>query len=451
MGKSPSQCPKSIELIKSCLRKGRVDEAFKSSLKLIEHYPDWHQGYSQAMICCRKMNEPEQEIQLAATGTCSVHDGRHLFLEHAFETLMRHRKFHMALTIGQEFSRSSNRKPEFLIKEPMVLVQLGKIKKAKQILSNLQAEFPDHSSILECVAQVCQVDGNIRKAIKAYGKLVEISANNWSHYDELTSLLLMKGNARRAERICAKSYDWKVSKSTESHQTTQDFYVMQYFHASKNTFSENDEQDQIKIINSKIKLQWKCSLHGNGTYQLIGRDQASENIGKWFGTRAQKLFNSCALPAMQADFLRVAFLAQHTNSLYIDWPHRPVNPEGFRAQVKFMRRKSLLATIFRGGKQRLWNGFAFNHMECDISEYFHLVLEKMFNNIAQRVSNNVWIVTGPGVWIDALQEFKGKDNLIDYVVFPKDLKEDFRPAYDKRKNFSNHWSVLQKTQSIFLD
>lgn len=66
---------------------------------------------------------------------------------------------------------------------------------------------------------------------------------------------------------------------------------------------------------------------------------------------------------MQADFLRVASLAQHENPLYIDWPHRPVNPAGLLAQDKFMIGKSLLATRFirEDTQQRLWNGFAFNN------------------------------------------------------------------------------------------
>jgi len=452
MKEASIQLPKSTDNAKAFLQSGQFEDALKSSLELIEHYPDWGQAYSLATTCYRRLNQAEQEIQLAAVGACSVHEGRHLFLRHAFEVFMRHKKFYMALTIGREFSRSSNRKPEFLIKEPMVLIELGNIMEANKILSNLQIEFPDDSTILQCVAQACKVDGKIQKAIKIYEKLIELSANNWPYCDELVSLLLTQGKARRAERVCLESYSRKGSSPLDScHQERRDIHVMQYFHHNKKTSRDNDEQDQIQLINSKLKLQWKCSFHGNGTYQLIGRDQAAENIEKWFGAKARKLFNSCALPAMQADFLRVAFLAQQTNSLYIDWPHRPVNPEGLYAQVKLMRGKSLLATRFRGGKQGLWNGFAFNNSESDISSYFCLVMEKMIDNMVQRVSNNVWAVTGPGVWIEALKEFKEKDGLIDYVVFPEDLKEHFRPAFDKRKNFSNHWSVVQQSQSIFLD
>ena len=92
------------------------------------------------MICCQKMNEIEQALQLAATGTCSVHDGSHLFLNHAFEIFARHEKFHMAL-------------------------------------SGL---------------------GNIRKAISCYDKLSEMSEKNWSYCDELVSLLLIQGKDRSA-------------------------------------------------------------------------------------------------------------------------------------------------------------------------------------------------------------------------------------------------------------
>lgn len=57
---------------------------------------------------------------------------------------MRHKNFHMALTVGQEYARFSNRKPECLIKEPMALSGVGNIKKAKQILFSPRTEFPDN-------------------------------------------------------------------------------------------------------------------------------------------------------------------------------------------------------------------------------------------------------------------------------------------------------------------
>lgn len=41
--------------------------------------------------------------------------------------------------------------------------------------------------------------------------------------------------------------------------------------------------------------------------------------------------------------------------------------------------------------------------------------------------------------------------MINYAIFPKDLKEYFRPAFDKRKYRSNHRSILQQSQSIFLE
>ena len=64
-----------------------------------------------------------------------------------------------------------------------------------------------------------------------------------------------------------------------------------------------------------------------------------------------------------------------------------------------MSGKSLLATRFirEDTLQRLWNGFAFNNAESDISNYFKIILEKIMNNICRKVSNHVWTVTGPGV------------------------------------------------------
>ena len=104
---------------------------------------------------------------------------------------------------------------------------------------------------------------------------------------------------------------------------------------------------------------------------------------------------------MQADFLRRAFIAQHKNSLYIDWPHRSVNSARLLAQDKFMSGKSLLATRFirEDTQQRHWNGFTFNNAESDISNCFKIVLGKIMNTICRKVSSNAWALTGPGVWM----------------------------------------------------
>ena len=52
---------------------------------------------------------------------------------------------------------------------------------------------------------------------------------------------------------------------------------------------------------------------------------------------------------------------------------------------------------------------------------------------------------------DALKEFQEKALMINYVISPKDLKEHVRPAFDKRKDRSDHWFVPQQSQSIFLE
>ena len=52
---------------------------------------------------------------------------------------------------------------------------------------------------------------------------------------------------------------------------------------------------------------------------------------------------------------------------------------------------------------------------------------------------------------DPLKEFQEKALMINCVISPKDLKEHVRPAFDKRKDRSNHWSVPQQSQSIFLE
>tara|TARA_B100001939_G_scaffold347741_1_gene370386 strand:+ start:390 stop:1778 length:1389 start_codon:yes stop_codon:yes gene_type:complete len=451
MDTNSNPCPKSIEIVQSHARRGDFVEALNQAERLIRHYPDWHQGHTLAITCCRRLKKTDQEIQFAALGTCSVQDGRHLFLAHAFETFMRHDKFYMALTIGKEYARSNRRDPKHLVKEVFALIALGKCKKAAQTSRDLLKEFPEDEIVLECAAKSFKATNNTQEAISTYNKLIRISNNNWNFYDQLITLLLENGKNKRAQKLCAKSYARNQEQPKDANRCEPVIQVMQYFHSIRPRDGQNDKANHYKIINQKIKLQWQSSLQGNGSYQLIGREEAAANIQKWYGNHAKTLFNCCALPAMQADFLRVAFLAQHNNALYIDWPHRPIHPEGLLAESHIQKGKSLLATRLRGGEQRLWNGFAFNSAKSDISTYFQAVLEKIMDNIEHRVSNNVWVVTGPGAWIDVLKQFKEQDSVIDYIVFPEDFKKYFQPAFDKRKNLQDHWSVKQESQSIFLN
>lgn len=162
-----------------------------------------------------------------------------------------------------------------------------------------------------------------------------------------------KRKNKRAQKLCAKSYARNQEQPKYANRCEPAIQAMQYFHSISQRDGQNDKTNPYKIINQKIKLQWQSSLQENGSYQLIGREEAAANIQKWYGDDARTLFNCCALPAMQADFLRVAFLAQHTNALYIDWPHRPIHPEGLLTESHIQTDKSLLATRLRGSEQRI--------------------------------------------------------------------------------------------------
>ena len=180
------RAPSPLRLFK-VTRAGDFVEALNQAERLIRYYPDWHQGHTLAITCCRRLKKTDQEIQFAALGTCSVHDGRHLFLAHAFETFMRHDKFYMALTIGREYARSNRRDPKHLVKEVFALLALGKCKKPlkhQDLLEflktrlfwrrNLQSDkqHPRSNQYLQ------QTDQDIKQQLELYDQLITLLLEN---------------------------------------------------------------------------------------------------------------------------------------------------------------------------------------------------------------------------------------------------------------------------------
>ena len=144
--------------------------------------------------------------------------------------------------------------------------------------------------------------------------------------------------------------------------------VGQYFHNSGNTFNKDNAGVDVEIINKKLRIQWPTSMHGQCTTNFMV-EMAAESIATWLGEDVRKHFLQCALPAMQADFFRVAFLATHKNSMYIDWPYRPVAPEGL-INTPLLRTDKRLFNRQPERKKLLVNRFAYNNAFNDISHYF---------------------------------------------------------------------------------
>ena len=157
--------------------------------------------------------------------------------------------------------------------------------------------------------------------------------------------------------------------------------------------------------------------------------------GVKYGKKIQDLFLSAALPAMQSDIFRVAYCLAK-GGFYIDAgtrckaaldPHLPANGE------------LLLMRKWHGG---VWNGMI--GAEADQAD-LKLIWDKIIHNLQARETQDVWQVTGPKSFNQVVNH--SKDGSKIRVVEQKDIA--FFDIVSDLKYKANHWSEVQKTQSIF--
>ncbi len=126
---------------------------------------------------------------------------------------------------------------------------------------------------------------------------------------------------------------------------------------------------------------------------------AAEFLRQHFDRDTLRAFDSCAVPAMRADFFRYAWLLVHGGA-YVDADVKNLGGAGavFRATDRgclFLRDadKRAMGEGWRAG--RIPNGFLYVRNPRDPALAY--VLEQATENVTQQISNDVWEVTGPGI------------------------------------------------------
>lgn len=179
------------------------------------------------------------------------------------------------------------------------------------------------------------------------------------------------------------------------------------------------------------------------TYRRFNAETADAYIAAHIGDRAAAAYRSCAVPAMQADFFRYCAL-YHEGGVWVDADSK--NSGKLAAFIADAGRGMLM-----NREQRIANDFLFVRAPGD--PLFEKVVAQAIENIENRTSQNVWMVTGPGIMthmhLDPLRkpwfngfEIRPAREVREIVVFCNDL------AY---KTSEDDWrSVLTAgTSSIF--
>lgn len=203
--------------------------------------------------------------------------------------------------------------------------------------------------------------------------------------------------------------------------------------------------DKIDPPAEVLDLMNSWAAEANFAYRRFDAASADSYIGANFGRRAQAAYRACAVPAMQADFFRYCALLNE-GGVYLDADTN--NGGGLGAFILGAERGMLM-----NRQTRIANDFLFVRRAGD--PLFEKVLHQAIENIEKRISNNVWIVTGPGImtamhedptrrpWFDGF-DIRPVQEVKTVVLFRNDL-EYKKSADDWRSNLEKGAPSIFKT------
>lgn len=163
-----------------------------------------------------------------------------------------------------------------------------------------------------------------------------------------------------------------------------------------------------------------------------------------FDEKTLRLYDTCNLPAMRSDFFRLG-RALRGGGLYADAGIKCLaSPDPF-----FEDGYDLICIRRREGW--LTNGI----FSCPPgSPVVRRIFDQVSANIERRSSNNLWLVTGPGAWNQALgKHYDDQDKNIK-IVHIKDIAKKYvllGQITSSGRTTERHWSVVQKQISIFRE
>lgn len=206
---------------------------------------------------------------------------------------------------------------------------------------------------------------------------------------------------------------------------------------------------------AELMQTWEAAAAEGFAYQLFDDESALAFIRTHYDRRTVAAYLSCAVPAMRADFFRICALLRHPG-IYVDADMRRTGAgqRAFFLQDELVPLMPLYTRLQRGllfkRETRIANGFMVVKESDD--ELLRTILRSATENIEGRVSNNVYLVTGPGIATKLFNrlghehplfsgfEFWTADELAPYVRMVGKLP--YKASVD-------HWLNAQQLGSIF--
>jgi cellulose synthase operon protein C len=201
-----------------------------------------------------------------------------------------------------------------------------------------------------------------------------------------------------------------------------------------------------------IMKTW-TKLNPTFPYQFFDDAAAQVLIEAKLGHRAASAYRSCRLPVMKSDLFRMCAIYTF-GGLYVDAAFRCIQPI-----------ETLLSRAKRGMLTRRWRnqippeigwatptGFMFFREARD--SVLAAVIDRVFENVLQRRSNNPWVVCGPAsmseLYMHALNSGDGSFDGVEVLELAQ-LSEYAQMETPVYKLQPDHWFAFHQRESIFTD
>ena len=433
----------------------RLDACLDQIEQILAEANDHQKPYYIGIRAAQISDDKTKLLSLIDRGLQNIQGDRRLFLEKSYKTCKQMGLVQQCLVLAEQLTtlgRSSNRVDLLLYQADAFLLN-NDAQSAEQMIASLIKQYPNNLDCrlkaLECKRHNQDWDGARRLA----RQMTRRFPTAWIGYDLFAEECLRAGKIKKIVKVYQAAVAANDNPAQSSNTPTTSLTALQYYSPNKNQNHSVQSQERIKLVNEKIQLQWNASLRDNDNYQLVDAEHACAIIDQTVGHQEVDLFRKCALPAMQADVIRVVHLATQAHALYIDWPYRPFQLSPLLSQTLFQTGQSMLAGKCRNQDWILWNGFAYSSPHNSLQQFFTTVMERIFYNIEHEICNNVYLVTGPAVWQKAYQNRSSDQHreTIQQITYPGDIYQVFQPALNKRPSMQGHWSKVQDEQSIFTD
>lgn len=180
---------------------------------------------------------------------------------------------------------------------------------------------------------------------------------------------------------------------------------------------------------------WK-DFNPSFEHKIFNHSAAVDFILNNYGERAKSLFLKAKIPAMQSDIFRVAYCLVK-GGIYID-----CGSKAFSSIAPLIKEEKCLIVMrkWHGG---VCNGFLATPPGNNIMK---VIWEVILENLEAGVGNDVWSLTGPGLYN------KYCENTESVKILDQEfLRKYFTLVNDLAHKKKNHWSVVQKDTSLFND